>query len=308
LCRHDEVDDIVALAEGAQCQLVQPDEFERVGNLRRRRGITSGTSTRLEQPMSATLARTISSAEHSDAELIDHVRHSHSDAFTILYERHVLAARAYARSLTRCASDADDLVSEAFTRLLELVQEHRGPTTDFRPYLLCVVRNLANDGYRRERRTSPAEDVGAGPSTADTLQNVIDQFDEQSALRALATLPESWQDILWRIEVLDIRPRQLARETAESARNISALAHRARQGLRNAYLSESNGHGRSSCSPIVDRLGAYCRDRIRPQERQFIHRHLSNCAECRSSLEAIREQAAELSLECSMATPFDHAV
>jgi RNA polymerase sigma factor (sigma-70 family) len=258
--------------------------------------------------MSATLVRTVSPADLSDEDLIDHVRHSQIGAFTALYERHVATATAYARSLTRCAADADDLVSEAFTRLLELLQQDRGPTTDFRPYLLRVVRNLANDGYRHERRTSPAEEVGTGPATGDTLQDVIDQCDEQSALRALATLPVSWQEVLWRVEVLDIRPRQLARETADSARNISALAHRARQGLRNAYLSESNGHDRASCRPIVDRLGAFCRNQVRLRERQVITRHLSTCEACRCSLESIRDQVVELRLDCSTPIALNHAV
>jgi DNA-directed RNA polymerase specialized sigma24 family protein len=60
-------------------------------------------------------------------------------------------------TLTRTKNTAelsdDDLVSEAFTRMLATIQDHSGPSDDFRPYLIGVVRNLARDGHRCERRT-----------------------------------------------------------------------------------------------------------------------------------------------------------
>ena len=54
----------------------------------------------------------------SDAELITAVRSGDSAAFSPLYLRHVGAARALARQLTRDPNEAEDLVSEAFAKVL----------------------------------------------------------------------------------------------------------------------------------------------------------------------------------------------
>ena len=52
-----------------------------------------------------------------DAELISAVRGGDVDAYGALFERHVEAARRLARQLVS-AGDADDLVSEAFVKVL----------------------------------------------------------------------------------------------------------------------------------------------------------------------------------------------
>ncbi|MGH3716721.1 MAG: RNA polymerase sigma factor, partial [Micromonosporaceae bacterium] len=54
----------------------------------------------------------------SDAELITAVRAGDSQAYATLYARHATAATRLARTLARDSSEADDLVAEAFTRIL----------------------------------------------------------------------------------------------------------------------------------------------------------------------------------------------
>src|SRR6476469_7012307 len=76
----------------------------------------------------------------SDAELITAVRSGDTSAFGPLYDRHVGAARALARQLTRDPNEADDLVSEAFAKVLSVVQAGGGPDVAFRAYLLTALR------------------------------------------------------------------------------------------------------------------------------------------------------------------------
>ncbi|MGH3335729.1 MAG: RNA polymerase sigma factor, partial [Nocardioides sp.] len=68
--------------------------------------------------MDAVLQRTDAPA---DAELISAVRGGDVDAYGELFGRHVAAARRLARQLVPPA-DAEDLVSEAFAKVLSLLQ------------------------------------------------------------------------------------------------------------------------------------------------------------------------------------------
>ena len=74
----------------------------------------------------------------ADAELISAVRGGDVDAYGTLFERHVEAARRLARQLVPPA-DADDLVSEAFVKVLGVLQRGGGPDVAFRAYLLTSV-------------------------------------------------------------------------------------------------------------------------------------------------------------------------
>src|ERR1700710_1337520 len=71
-----------------------------------------------------------------DAELMAAVRAGRTEAYGVLYRRPAAAARAQARQLTGCAAEADDLVAEAFTKLLATLLGGGGPDTAFRAYLL----------------------------------------------------------------------------------------------------------------------------------------------------------------------------
>ena len=59
-------------------------------------------------------------SERDDAALIAAVRGGDTDAYGVLFERHVDAARRLARTLAR-DGDADDLVSEAFAKVLPVL-------------------------------------------------------------------------------------------------------------------------------------------------------------------------------------------
>ncbi len=83
----------------------------------------------------------------SDAELISAVRSGDTDAYGELFTRHVEAARRLARQLVS-AGDVDDLVSEAFAKVLVVLQRGGGPDLAFRAYLLTAVRRLHVDRIR----------------------------------------------------------------------------------------------------------------------------------------------------------------
>src|SRR5690348_4396871 len=70
--------------------------------------------------------------QRTDAELIEDVRGGQIAAYGELYRRHVGAARNLARQLTKSAAEHDDLVSEAFTKVLDSLRAGGGPENAFR--------------------------------------------------------------------------------------------------------------------------------------------------------------------------------
>ena len=182
-----------------------------------------------------------------DADLVAQVRQGLDEPYAELYRRHQAAALALARSLTE-HSTADDIVSEAFEKLLQRIRGGGGPDAAFRPYLLRTVRTVAVDASRRTRRLVVAEDpedAGRTPTTeADAL---VDAVHERTTLaRAFATLPERWQSFLWLSFVDGADRHEIATILGINVGSVSALGYRAREGLRRAYL---DAHLRGAPTP-----------------------------------------------------------
>ena len=242
----------------------------------------------------------------SDAELLTVLRGRPADqasslAFAALYDRHRDAARGLARQLARSPSDADDLVSAAFARLLEILRAGGGPTEAFRAYLLTSLRHLAYDRTRAERRLDLTEDMGevVGVDPERTVIPFTDPavagLERSLAARAFATLPERWQAVLWHLEVEGDSPADIAPLFGLTANAVSALGYRAREGLRQAYLQEHLAGG--PAAPPRDRrhreaeekLGAYTRGGLSKRDAVKVEEHLRECAECRALASELRE-------------------
>jgi DNA-directed RNA polymerase specialized sigma24 family protein len=191
----------------------------------------------------------------SDAELISAVRGGETTAYGELFARHVEAARRLARQLTS-AGDVEDLVSEAFAKVLTIVQRGGGPDLAFRIHLLTAVR---------------------GPQVGS--QGVESQA--ASCAFAFATLPERWQLVLWHTEVEGQKPADVAQLLGMSANSVSALAYRAREGLRQAFL---NMHAQDTeddaCAWTQDNLGAYIRNAASKRDSAKVRAHIDECRRC----------------------------
>lgn len=232
----------------------------------------------------------------SDAELIAATRAGDADAFAVLYERHVDAARACARRLTRSRAEADDLVAEGFARVLSALRRGKGPDLAFRPYLLTAVRNVRYDRSRRDSRVEftdePPESVNATLLAAD-----YEREDRAMVAQAYASLPERWQMVLWHTDVEGRPPAEIAPLLGISANSVAALAYRAREGLRQAYLAvHVNRGGADACRGTVDKLSAFVRDGLSARDRRGVEEHLAGCTSCTALLAELEEANKSLKI------------
>ncbi|MEU4743569.1 sigma-70 family RNA polymerase sigma factor, partial [Actinosynnema sp. NPDC023658] len=206
------------------------------------------------------------------------------DAYGQLFERHVAAARNLARHLSWSSAEADDLVSDAFAKVLDTVRAGGGPDSAFRAYLLTALRHTAYDKTRRDRKLKLADDVEAvsGVEKVTTVpfhDPAVATLERSLASRAFASLPERWQTVLWQTEIEGQSAAELAKLLGLTANGASALAYRAREGLKTAYLQAHLADNPSHrCRATVAKLAAWTRNGLTKRETAQVEAHLDECA------------------------------
>jgi RNA polymerase sigma factor (sigma-70 family) len=219
----------------------------------------------------------------SDIDLIAASRAGDSSAYAALYQRHVIAARGLARQLVRGHAEADDVVAEAFARVLAQLKRGGGPDGAFRPYLLTTVRRVAYDRHRAEARLVVSGEMEAFDPGVPFADPAVAGLERTMISRAYASLPERWRLVLWHTEIEGARPADVAALLGLTANGVAALAYRAREGLRQAYLQmHLSGVARGECRPTAARLGAYVRGGLAKRETAAVAAHLDECADCRA--------------------------
>src|ERR1700722_13984266 len=219
----------------------------------------------------------------SDADLITAIRSGDMSAYGDLYLRHVAAAQGLARQLVHGQAEVDDVVAETFSRVLDLMRRGGGPQDAFRPYLLTAVRRAAYDRYRGERRSLVTDEIEAYDPGEPFIDPAVAGLERSLIARAFLSLPERWRAVLWHTEIEGARPADVAPLLGLTANGVAALAYRAREGLRQAYLQmHLSGVARQECRPVAAKLGAYVRGGLSAREAQAVSDHLDQCADCRA--------------------------
>ncbi len=240
-------------------------------------------------------------AEASDDLLIARARDRDQSAFGMLYERHREAALRAARGFR--GIDSDDLVNEAFIRIYACLAKGRGPNGAFRPYLYRTIRNVALDWLRRpseiamdeEHLTECIDDGGASP---DASHHVEAALERSLTVRAFRSLPERWQTVLWYTEVEGLDPHEVAPLLGLKPNAVAALAYRARDGLRSAWLTahvESAGLD-GECRWVAAHVAQSARHTLAPADRARRDHHLAQCARCAVIVEEVDDVGARLAL------------
>lgn len=218
-----------------------------------------------------------------DEEFIRRVRDGDTGAYATLYERHVPAARGLARQLVRGEAEAEDAVAEAFTRVLSLIRRGGGPESAFRPYLLTAVRNAAHDRGRGEKRQVVTDDIEVLDPGQPFVDPALEGLERSLIAQAFLSLPERWQSVLWHTEIEGAKPAQAALTLGMKPNSVAALAYRAREGLRQAYLQMhlAGGNASEGCRPTLGLLGAHVRGALSRRDSVRVDRHMDACADCR---------------------------
>ncbi|MEU4520480.1 sigma-70 family RNA polymerase sigma factor [Amycolatopsis sp. NPDC024027] len=231
----------------------------------------------------------------SDAALIAAVRGGDIAAYGELYDRHLPAARRVAAAIAADRAERDDLIAEGFTRVLRILRSGDGPDEDFRPYLLTTIRNTMISWRRRDAAVSVVAEVPDVLPGAGSDEPVGSRLHATVAADAFASLPERWRTVLWRTEIDGESPARIAEDLGMTPNGVAALAYRAREGLRQAYLDQHVPEARRrNCKNVSAQLARWVRDGISDHKAHRITAHLDRCADCRKLAAGLRELNEEL--------------
>lgn len=234
--------------------------------------------------------------QRSDEELIELVRGGNTDAYQVLWCRHFPAGVAVARSYTSRV-DPEDVASEAFARTMEAIGRGKGPQVAFRPYLLTVVRNTAATWGKASAMTTALDELLIeDPRFGDAA--LEDAMDRSTVASAFSSLTLRWQEVLWYTEVEQLSPAETgALMGGIKPTAVSALAYRAREGLRLAWIRAhiTSLPEDSECRWAADRLPALQRNSLNARDKERLESHLADCEFCSLVLEEAEDSARRLS-------------
>ena len=231
----------------------------------------------------------------SDAVLIQAVRGGDVAAYSQLYDRHLVAARRVAAAIAADAAERDDLIAEGFTRVLRILRSGEGPDEEFRPYLLTTIRNTMISWRRRDAAVSLVAEVPDVLPSEGSDEPVDNRMHGTVAAGAFASLPERWRAVLWRTEIEGDSPAKIAEDFGMTPNGVAALAYRAREGLRQAYLDQHVPEARRrNCRVVSGQLARWVRDGVGDHKAHRITTHLDRCPDCRKLAVGLRELNEEL--------------
>lgn len=138
---------------------------------------------------------------------------------------HEPALRSYLRSHFPTLRDIDDLVQEAYARVIQA--RHSGRVKEARPYLFSIARNAAIDLCRRnqvvsfeaiaENATSPVVDEGADAASSFDHDHELDLL-----AAAIQALPERCRQVLTLRKLQGLSHREIAERLGISENTVSA--------------------------------------------------------------------------------------
>jgi DNA-directed RNA polymerase specialized sigma24 family protein len=221
-----------------------------------------------------------------DAELIRAVASGDAAAYVGLHERHVAAARRLAGLVVADPAEAERVLSEAFTRLRDVLRNGTGPQEALRPYLLTAVRRVARERAEPAPAVQPAKAPAGQPDLGEPLliDPAIADLAGTPLARAFMSLPDRWRAALWHAAIEEAPPAEVAAILGLTAEGAAELGGQARAGLiRATVMLQRSGLTREDCTAAVSGLDADPDGTLTGFDDRLVQAHLRGCRECRAA-------------------------
>lgn len=243
-----------------------------------------------------TPAEEIPLTHREDAELAQLSTEGHQEAFEVLWARHRETALRVVSPLAK--SDAEDAVAEAYAEIWQQLQRGSAPPQHFKSYLIRVSKNVASKQYRDRQHTVTGLEVETLPEQPLTQSSatIIEGRDQRRLIiAAFVSLPKRWQQVLW-LTTVDKLPRRKAASLLDLEPNaVSAIAVRAKEGLRIAWLEQHlPPPERVTHQRIASLLPKYVRRSLSNDNTARVNQHLTSCDPCQTIAEHLRHENQRL--------------
>ncbi|MFC4223720.1 RNA polymerase sigma factor [Lysinibacter cavernae] len=225
-----------------------------------------------------------------DQELLRRHRDGDPAAYGLLYTKYQPLAYSTARKYTSTRDQADDLVLESFTRILETIGRGKGPTVSMGHYLISTIRNVAASNGRREHN-----ELALDPQDVAQLYE-RDQFHDAGntagwVTEAFNALGERSQQVLWYRVIEHLPSKNIAAVLGISAATVTRTYQAAALDLRTRFVTVSLA---ASSDPECRPFGVLLHNVARSPKRaktllndEAFRAHLESCAHCQSIVSRI---------------------
>ena len=147
-------------------------------------------------------------------------------SFEAFYRQTAAPLRAYVVRVLGHAAAAEDIVQDAYLRLLRAPPPIRDPG-ELRAYLFRIASNLIHDAWRRQRRERDAFDRDASaPGTATPNPGL-----RLDMARVFEQLRPEQRQLMWLAYVEGAEHREIAAALGLREGSVRVLLHRARRRL-----------------------------------------------------------------------------
>ena len=175
-------------------------------------------------------------AEPSDVQLVARCAEGDESALAELYDRFGRAAYALALRIVRDATQAEDVVQEAFLDLWRTAARFDPSLSRPASYLLTFVHRRAVDLIRREQarpqRGGDVEDIASRASTDDVPASLVASEQGATVRRALADLPPPQRQVLELAYFNGLSQSEIAEHLGEPLGTVKSRTHVALSRLR----------------------------------------------------------------------------
>lgn len=152
-----------------------------------------------------------------------------SDLINELFKQYYNEALLYVMTLCKNRTMAEDAVSHAFFKALQMADEE---IRDFKPWLMAVCRNEIFAQMRKRKYLSDEElqdDISGGE---EILERLIRQEQYISLYRAISRLKTEQREVIELFYFSGLSVKETADVVGKSKENVKVLLHRARVELK----------------------------------------------------------------------------
>lgn len=179
-------------------------------------------------------------------ELIARCQQGDKAAWELIYRSYRQQALAFARRLSGSYHGAEDLVQEAFLRLLKSISDFRGESS-FRGWFFQIIRNLDRDEKRKKQRTQSRqisleilaekkEELKSAEGD-DPQRGLEFSLFKESLRKVIRGLPDKDRMVLFLREFKDYSYQEIASQLQLSVEAVRARLYRTRRLLREVCLT-----------------------------------------------------------------------
>ncbi|MDO4916435.1 MAG: sigma-70 family RNA polymerase sigma factor, partial [Rothia sp. (in: high G+C Gram-positive bacteria)] len=225
---------------------------------------------------------TLTSSGGTDEALLLAVLEGKLESYGELYERYYPMARAIAFKHTSDSHRVDDIVSEAFARILQALKNGKGPHSYLGGYLATTIAHLAAEYGLVSAQEVPSEEEHL-ESMGSLDETVVKLHESDEVISAFTSLPERWQTVLWLTEIEARKPREIASAMDLTPNAVSALAVRAKESLKEGFLrAHQNAPATPDCDRFTSHISPYVRGSLSQKRSDALRSHMEACNYCTS--------------------------